>query len=160
MAFIISSLLKGVLLPALVSGFILLFLKRPLGSIATTIAIGVGFLAGYLGIQQYVYPPKSLLQWLPHVAIAALVLGILERFYRHIPWLVWLLRLALAELFLWQLFIQRLTHPSPRVRWSGGEAFINFFVPTLVILASFWLWDRVLKQEAAQNYKRLHALYP
>lgn len=159
--------LKGVLLPAVVSGIIFLVLRPFLKSTAAAIALTAGFIAGFLGVQNYTYPPVSFTQWLPHVAAAALLLALTELLWAtrsNLNWLKWLIRLGLFCLFLWRLFLNRLTHPSERVRWSTNEAFINFLVPVLVIFVFWFILDLLLKREerlAAEGLvSRKHAILP
>ena len=164
--------LKGVLLPAVVSGIIFLLLRpllksTVLKSTAAAIALAAGFIAGYLGVQTYTYPPVSFTQWLPHVAVATFLLALVELIWANktkLSWLKWIVRLGLFCLFLWRLFLNRLTHPSERVRWSTSEAFINFLVPILVIFAFWLILDLLLKRQerlAAEGIiNRKHAILP
>ena len=164
---IVTVALKGVLLPAVVSGIIFLVLRPLLKSTAAAVALAGGFIAGYLGIQTYTYPPISLTQWLPHITLVALLLGLVELLWAaraNLIWLKWIVRLGLFCLFLWRLFLNRLTHPSENVRWSTNEAVINFLVPILVIFAFWLILDLILKREeglaTAGTLSRKHAIIP
>lgn len=164
---IATVLLKGVLLPAVVSGVVFLVLRPFLKSMAVAIALVAGFIAGFLGVQTYTYPPVSFTQWLPHIATAALGLALIELLWAgrdNLSPLKWFVRLGLYCLFLWRLFLNRLTHPSENVRWSTNEAFINFLVPILVIFAFWFILDLILKREerlvANSQLSRKHAVIP
>lgn len=164
---ITTVVLKGVLLPAVVSGIVFLVLRPFLNSVAAAVALAAGFIAGFLGVQSYTYPPVSFTQWLPHIASGALLLAIVELLWvnkNNLSPLKWIVRLGLFCLFLWRLFLNRLTHPSERVRWSTDEAFINFLVPILVIFAFWFILDLILKREDRLRVKdilsRKHAIIP
>jgi len=164
---IVTVALKGVLLPAVVSGVIFLALRPFLNSVAAAVALAIGFIAGFLGVQSYTYPPVSFTQWLPHVATATLLLAIVELLWANrdgLSPLKWLVRLGLFCLFLWRLFLNRLTHPSENVRWSTNEAVINFIVPILVIFVFWFILDLLLKREerlvAEGILSRKHAIIP
>lgn len=164
---IVTVAFKGVLLPAVVSGLIFLILRPFLKSVAAAIALAGGFVAGFLGVQSYTYPPVSFTQWLPHVATVALLLALVELLWANrdsLSPLKWLVRLGLMCLFLWRLFLNRLTHPSERVRWSMDEAFINFLIPILIIFAFWFILDLILKREERlvvdTQPSRRHAIIP
>ncbi len=164
---ITTVVLKGVLLPAVVSGVLFLVLRPFFNSLAAAIALAAGFIAGFLGVQSYTYPPVSFTQWLPHLATGALLLALLELLWANrvnLSPLKWIVRLGLFCLFLWRLFLNRLTHPSERVRWATDEAFINFLVPILVIFAFWFILDLILKREEGlaleNNISRKHAIIP
>ena len=160
--FIIQQALKGVLLPAAISGIIFLFFNRwapsqfkPFGTVA---AVAAGFIAGYLGVQTYVYPPVSLSQWLPHVALVAAVWGVLECSLKIPRIAVHALRLAAFAYVLYELFETRLRHRSPRVRWSTDEAILNFLYPLLIFLVVGFIFDWLLRKNAEAESREVAIL--
>ena len=160
---LIGQLLRGVLLPAVTSGLIFLALRSFWRSGAAPVALAAGFLAGYtglVGVQSYAFPPQTVQQWLPVVAVGALVLGLLERLWRTNPWVLWGVRLVLLELLLWRIFNPFLNHPFESRRWGLEQAFTNFALTTAVVVVAWWLLDRLLTQENREEIMGQRSVLP
>ena len=146
---LIGQLLRGVLLPAVTSGLVFLALRSFWRSGAAPVALAAGFLAGFTGLvgaSSYAFPPQTVQQLLPVVAVIALVLGLLETLWRSNPWVLWGVRLVVLELLLWRVFNPFLNHPFESRRWSLEQAFTNFALTTVVIVVSWWFLDRLFTQ--------------
>ena len=86
---ILSFFLLGILLPAVVSGLIFLLLRFIAKDVAAPVAIAAGFFAGFLGISGlggYAFPPRTVQNWLPHITVSALALGLLEHYILKNIW--------------------------------------------------------------------------
>ena len=130
----------GVLLPAVVAGISYLLLKR-ITLHASSVAITLGFLAGFIGISgssAISLTPKTIQQWLPLIAILSLSLGLLETLWRKNLWALWGVRVVLLGTLLWRLFQPFINHPFERLRWSMLETSLNLLATTTVILI-FWI---------------------
>ena len=153
---LIGQLLRGVLLPAVASGLIFLALRSFWRSGAAPVALAVGFLAGYtglVGLQSYGFPPQTVQQLLPVVAVVVLVLGVLETFWRSNPWVLWGVRLVVLELLLWRIFDPFLNHPFESRRWGLEQAFTNFASTTIVIIVAWWFLERLFSQGQVEGDK-------
>jgi len=161
---LIGQLLRSVLLPAVTSGLIFLVLRSFWRSGAAPVALSAGFLAGYtglVGLQSYGFPPQTVQQLLPVVAVIALILGLLETLWRTNPWVLWGVRLVVLELLLWRIFNPFLNHPFESRRWGLEQAFTNFALTTLVIVVTWWFLDRLFTQGQAENQEeRLRTVLP
>ena len=163
---LIGQLLRGVLLPAVTSGLIFLALRSFWRSGAAPIALAAGFLAGFtglVGVSSYAFPPQTVQQLLPVVAVVALVLGILETFWRSNPWVLWGVRLVVLELLLWRIFNPFLNHPFESRRWGLEQAFTNFALTTVVIVVAWWFLDKLFVQDRIEDREageRLRTVLP
>ncbi len=176
---IIGQILIGVFLPALGCGVIFLCRKFS-GNWLSAVAITIGFLVGYFvyvlikmepsgglwpelswNLKAYNFPPISLKDWLPHVAIFALLLGLLENFWRKNLWVLWSVRLVLIELLLWRLFKSffKVNPFFPERSWKVDDALINFGITTLVIVI-FWLLLDILTKRYELESSREKAILP
>lgn len=154
--------LLGILLPAVVSGFVFLGLKTLLPERAAAVAIAAGFIAGFFGVSGlggYAFPPQTVQHWLPHVAVVALALGILEPLWHNNLFARWGVRLVLLELLLWRLFQPFINHPFPSRSWSTPETLTSFAVTTLLI-AVFWLALDVLTRRQKAEQRQREAVLP
>jgi len=146
--------LLGILLPAVVSGLVFLGLKGVMPDRAAALAIAAGFMTGFFGVSGlggYAFPPRTIQQWLPHVAVVALVLGLLEPMWAKNLVSRWSVRLVLLELLLWRLFQPFINHPFPSRSWSTAQTITNLLVTTLVI-ALFWTaLDWLTRTQASEN---------
>ena len=177
---IIGQILIGVLLPALVCGIIFL-LRMAFGNWISAIAITIGFLLGYFvyvfvrmepsgglwpelswNFKAYNFPPSSLKDWLPHVAVLALLLGLLENFWRKNLWVLWGLRLVLVEVLLWRLLKSffKVNPFFPERSWGADDAIINFGVTTLIIVVFWLLLDVLTKRYEQVKIGREQAILP
>lgn len=158
---ILSFVLQGILLPAVVAGLVFLGLRFVAKDIAAPIAIAAGFFAGFFGISGlggYAFPPRSVQHWLPHVTLAALALGLVEYYFLKNIIGRWALRLILIELLLWQIFQPFINHPFESRRWTGAETFSNLALTTAIIVI-FWVGlDYLLSKKREAN--RDNAILP
>jgi hypothetical protein len=90
---------------------------------------------------------------LPHIATAALALGLLESFWLKHAGARWALRFILLELLLWQLFQPYINHPFPSRRWTAAATILNMSLTSGLLLA-FWLaLDLLIKQTTTTKVK-------
>jgi len=160
-SFLVQQILFGILIPAMLSGSIYLFLKPVLGKWRTPLALFVGFMAGFFGIGglgAYAFPPKSIQNWLPHIAIASLILGYLESFWFKNLIARWLPRLILLELFLWQIFQPFINHPFPSRAWTSSQTATNLIATSILIVIFWWGLDYLSSQTQDEN--RANAILP
>ncbi len=177
---IVGQILIGVLLPALVCGTIFL-LRKFFGNWISAVAITLGFLVGWSvytlvkmepsgglwpelswNFKAYNFPPSSLKDWLPHVAILALLLGFLEKIWRKNLWVLWSVRLVLLELLLWRLFKNffKVNPFFPERSWGIDDALINFGATTLAIVVFWLLLDILIKRYDQLANSRELAILP
>ena len=158
--------LQGVLLPAVVSGFLFLGLKGIAPRQAGAVAITGGFLAGFIGISGVGglgFPPRSAQHWLPLMALAGLALGLLEPLYANNLVARWGVRIALLEFLLWRIFQGQINHPFPNRGWSLDTTLTNFALITLVVAALWWALDYLLdreQQRPTEDNVRARAVLP
>ncbi|MCA9835377.1 MAG: hypothetical protein KC422_00615 [Trueperaceae bacterium] len=163
--FFIFQITLNIALSAVVSGLIYLGIRRFLPYEAPAIALFLGFLTGYFtisGLGGYAFPPKTVQNWLPHIAIVSLALGILEKFWFKQIIIRWVVRVILLELFLWRIFQPFINHPFPSRSWTGSQTFLNLLGTSLVIVLFWWGLDYLLTraQNAKPDSSKSHALLP
>lgn len=160
-SFLVQQIFFGVLLPAILSGSIYLFLKPVLGKWRAPVALFVAFMAGFFGLGglgAYAFPPKSIQNWLPHVALVSLVLGFLESIWFKNSIARWAPRLILLELFLWQVFQPFINHPFPNRSWSNTQTATNLIISSLLIVIFWWGLDYLSSRSKAES--RANAILP
>ena len=160
-SFLVQQVIFGILVPAIISGSIYLFLKPVLGKWRAPIALFVAFLASFFGIGgigAYAFPPKSIQNWMPHIAIATLILGYAEQFWFKNLIARWLPRLILLELFLWQIFQPFINHPFPSRAWTNNQTATNLIATTVLIVIFWWGLDYLSSRPKDEN--RSNAILP
>ncbi len=176
----IGQILIGVFLPALLCGVIFL-LRKFLDNWISAVAITIGFLVGYFvyvfvrmepsggllpvlswNFKAYNFPPVTLKDWLPHVAVFALMLGFLEKFLHKNLWVLWGVRLVILEILLWRLFKSffKVNPFFPERSWGIDDALINFGITTLVIVVFWLLLDVLMKRYRQFESSREQAMLP
>jgi hypothetical protein len=72
------------------------------GSWGAALGLAVGFLAAFFALKGWPpFPPIDVADWLPYLAVLAMVLGLVEGLARVPDWSRWLLRATLAALLVW-----------------------------------------------------------
>ncbi len=145
--FFIFQISLNILLSAVVCGLVFLVLRQILPEEAPAIAISLGFITGFFtisGLGGYAFPPKTIQNWLPHIAVAALLLGIIEKRWLNQNILRWALRVILLELFLWRIFQPFIHHPFPSRSWTTSQTALNLFGATVIIMGFWWGLDLLL----------------
>ena len=176
----IGQVLLGIFVPAIVCSSIFL-LRKIYGNGVSAIAITIGFLVGYIfyalvtmeptgnlwpkltwNFKAYHFPPTSLKDWLPHVAVFALLLGLLESLWLKNLWIRWITRLIALELLLWQLLkgFFKVNPFFPDRHWKVDDALINFGITTLVIAVFWLLLDILVKRYSQLENSREQAILP
>lgn len=151
---LINLIFLGVLLPAITAGLIYLILQRFSAKFAAPLAVYIGFLVGFFGISGlggYAFPPKTVQNWFPHIATAALALGLLEQFWLKPQVLRWIVRIVLLELFLWRIFQPFINHPFPSRSWTNAQTALNLLATSLIILLFWWGLDYLLNRAARET---------
>jgi len=97
-------------LPALVAGSILVVAWQLEGrwaldrSYGAALALGIGYIVGHIAtLGSPAFPPVEATQWLVYIALASLVIGVLETKWREIRWLTWAVRTGLLTVMSWLL---------------------------------------------------------
>lgn len=136
---LLKTFLLGMALPAVVSGTVFLVAWRrhtPLagGIWSGAIALSIGYVAGHIGVAGVPpFPPTEAMHWFVYLALAAMVLGLLEAFYQKSPaWLRWGLRLLLAGATMWLLL-----RPLFEYTWGPAKG-IAWMAVLSVALVAFW----------------------
>lgn len=107
--FPIRILAFGVLLPAVVAGFVLFVAwRRSLftmnGKWSGAVAFTLGYLiAHFAAFGMPSFPPTDATQWLAYLAVAAMVVGLVESFWQAPSWARWFWRWGFSGLVLWLL---------------------------------------------------------
>ncbi len=99
----VSDLGFGILLPAVLAGLLLLVLRRALpGAVAGAIAVGLGYVAGHVGLRGWRgWVPRESTDWVAVVALLGLCVGVTGLTRRGPTGLRSLSRLLLAGLAAW-----------------------------------------------------------
>jgi len=135
----LRTFLLGMALPAVVSGTVLLVTWRrrpPLagGRWSGAVALSIGYVAGHLGIAGLPpFPPIEATQGLAYLALAAMMLGLVDALCRKNPaWRRWGLRLLLAGATVWLLLRSILS--------------LAWMIALSVALLAFWAQLEVLAE--------------
>ena len=152
--------LLGVLLPAVVTGVVFLALRTVLPERAAALGITAGFIAGFFGISGlggYAFPPRTVQQWLPHAALVALGLGVLEPRWFGNLFARWGVRLVLINLLLWRLFQPFINHPFPARRWTTLQTLGNLTLISVTLVLFWWALDYLLSRRRELTPNRADA---
>ncbi len=147
--------LYTVVLPALIAATALvaawrLRANRSADYWGPAVGLGVGYIAGYLGILGWpMFPPLEVTQWLFLIAVTGLALGITERWWRRHLRITWAVRFLIMGAVSWILL-------RPLVTYSWSTALSVAWLAGLTAGAiGFWKIQQRLDGHAAP---RFHAL--
>ncbi len=145
---IIEQVLLGVLMPAVVAGVLLALAWKPWtdgtkgvfgGFWGGAVAIGVAYLAAHLGLVGLPdLVPTEALDWMPYMALLAVLVGVIEGRTYSSKWLRWLLRAAASFATLY--FVLGFMVEN---YWEGTSAFIWLGTLTLLTLEIISVFDRL-----------------
>jgi hypothetical protein len=145
--FSFKPLVLGVLLPALVSGVVSVLaltvaarrdVRRAIaGSWGAALAMGAGYVVGHAALFGWPpHPPREPVQWLVYLALAAIILGVLEALVRAPLPVRWGMRLALAGTTVWLIL-----RPIVVGHWTPAETAMTVGGITLALLAVWFAVD-------------------
>lgn len=131
-------LLLNVLLPAIAASVVLFIAWRrtlPMagGKWAGAVAFALGYLiAHFAAFGMPPFPPTDATQWLAYLALTAMVIGLVESFWRAPSWARWLWRWVFSGLMLWFLL-------RPMVAYTWGVPKGGAWLLTLsLVMLTFW----------------------
>lgn len=160
--FLIKQIGFGVLLPAIISGLVLLLGRRFLGSWISALGISAGYvMAHYLLYNMKAFSLTLALQdWLPYIAIVALAWVLLEQLWWRFLWVRWLMRLFIIETIATRLLWTKITHRLERFRWEWYETAVYLTAIAVLVLAVWYVLERVSLRDAEGEEARTRAILP
>ncbi len=134
----VGILLLVVLLPAIVASVVLFIAWRRIPPLAGgrwggAVAFALGYLiAHFFTFGMPSFPPTDATQWLAYLTVTAMVVGLVESFWKTPSWARWLWRWAFSGLMLWLLL-----RPMVAYTWGVPKGVAWLLTLSLVML-TFW----------------------